>query len=148
MPSIGCPGSCINRQAKIDETKVIKPRRDLATSTNVVSDVRGFTGERPKKMAAGEAKEMGNLRLFEVHKDVLHASHFDKERIVMGVVSCTFAYFCMLLVWLDQSRLYKNVLRGCVSVEKPLAQRLHDRCQLSQPWLEMSAILMAYTLKF
>lgn len=91
MPSIGCPGSCINRQAKIDETKVIKPRRDLAT--NVVSDVQGFTGERRKQKATGEAKKMGNLRLFEVHQDVLHASHFDKKCIVMGVVSCTFAYF-------------------------------------------------------
>lgn len=62
----------------------------------------------------------------------------------------SFLYFCILLVWLDQSRLYKNVLRVCVSVEKPLAQRLHDHCQLSQPWLEMSASLMAaaYTLKF
>ena len=70
-----------------------KARRDLATSTNVVSDVRGFTGERRKQKAAGEAKEMGNLRLLEVHRDVLHASHFDKKCIVMGVVSCTFAYF-------------------------------------------------------
>ena len=61
-------------------------------------------------------------------------SMLTKKRIVIGVVSCIMYFSIFLHAFaVDQSRLYKNVLRVCVPVEKPLAQRLHDHCQLSQP---------------